>query len=59
MSVLAVTALFLPSTRSPVFVYSLAIVRRAHWSVGRKRRRKKKVEEVQRWSFLKGPVHLE
>lgn len=41
MSVLAVTAVFLPSTRSPLFVYSLAIVRRAaHWSVGRKRRKK-------------------
>lgn len=57
MSVLAVTAAFLPSTRSPLFVYSLAIVSRAHWSVGRKRRKKNGRSAAV--ELLKGPVHLE
>lgn len=55
MSVLAVTAFFFSSTRSPLFVYSLAIVRRAHWSVGRKRWKNGISAAVE---LLKGPVHL-
>lgn len=56
MSVLAITAVFPPSTRSPMFVYSLAIVRRALWSVERKSRKKGLSAAVE---LLKGPVHLE